>query len=113
MDSFKNMKQTTSYFDTLAQQHIQYIEELKQINVPDVVMDAHVALVNNLTQSQRFFESIVMADADPVATLVIVAQYRAQQTSEYELYITLANYFKNNGIIFDTESTNNFWKFFE
>lgn len=113
MDSFKNMSQTDIYFENISKQHDLYIEQLKQITVPDVVIDAHVPLVNSLVQSKRLFITLSQADKDPAVSLVIVAQYRAQQSSEYELYTILSNYFKNNGIIFDTESTINFWKFFE
>jgi hypothetical protein len=113
MDTFKNQKQTNEYLNSIANQHQNYVDQLLQVSTPDVVQEAHILLINSAYQTKIFFQTLAQADRDPAASLVIVSQYQARSTTEQGLYTLLAQYFKNNGILFETESTTRFWNLFE
>ncbi len=112
MDSYKNLGDIV-YLQKVGEAYIQYADSLSNVSVPDVSKDIHLVLINHIYQTGIFFEKLAGAEKDPVASIVITTQYRASEVSEVELYTTLANYFKSNGIIFDTDSTKNFWQKFE
>jgi hypothetical protein len=61
----------------------------------------------------KLYSALASADSDPFSSLVVISQFQTIQTNDQQLYRLLANYFKNNGIIFDTDTTRNFWKNFE
>lgn len=113
LDSFKNTTDITLYLGKLSEQHQVYIDELLQISVPTVVKEVHVHLLNGVHDTKVFFKTLAEADQDPISSLVIVSQYQARELTENQLYTLLAQYFKNNGIIFETESTNRFWNIFQ
>jgi hypothetical protein len=108
MESYKNIKDI-SYFSKISQEYKKYGENASVISVPDVFIDAHIALINQLNNTAVFFDSIAKGEQDPVTAMVISAQYQATEIGEADVYTTLSNYFKNNAIIFDTDSTHNFW----
>jgi Bacterial TSP3 repeat len=111
MDSYKNL-QDAEYLLKISASYKKYGDTLLGITVPTVTQDVHLVLVNYMYKTSTFFEVLSKADADPMTGLVVASQYRATQTNENQLYTTLGQYFKNNGILFDTESTDRFWKKF-
>lgn len=112
MDGYKNLKDM-AYLSQIAKEYKTYAQELSEVRVPGVTKDIHLQLINYVYNTGVFFESLVNADADPFASLVVISQFRAMQINDTQLYISLAQYFKNNAIIFDTESTNRFWNTFQ
>ena len=112
MDAHKNLKDI-EYLMKIGTAYKEYAQSVAVISVPDVFTDVHFALINQLYNTGVFFETLSKTDADPLASMIITAQYQASEVGETQLYTTLSNYFKNNAIIFDTDSTSNFWKKFE
>ena len=113
IDANKNIRDDVVYLKKVSEIYADYTNQIALMSVPDVFTEVHVELLNIVNDTSVFFEKVAQADDDPVSALVVAAQYRNTQSSEGLLYTSLANYFKNNGIIFDTESTLNFWKQFE
>lgn len=111
MDSYKNLKDM-AYLSQIAKEYKTYAEELSQVRVPSVTKDIHLQLINYLYNTGVFFDSLVSADADPLSSLVVLSQYKTMQVNDTQLYTSLSQYFKNNAIIFDTESTVRFWSVF-
>jgi hypothetical protein len=111
MDSYKNF-QDAEYLLKISAAYKKYGDTLFVVRVPAVMQDVHLVLVNYMYKTSTFFEVLSRADADPMAGLVVASQYKATQISEQQLYTTLGQYFKNNGILFDIESTDLFWKNF-
>ncbi len=112
MNTYKNYADV-AYFKQLSLEYKKFSEEVLAMSVPDVFVDVHLPLVNQLSKTSVFFETMAQTDSDPLTSIVILAQYQAAEVGERDVYITLANYFKNNDILFDIESTKNFWKQFE
>ena len=112
IDAQKNLKDL-AYFEQLTKEYQIYAEDLRTIRVPTVTQAVHLELMNYSYNLSKLYNSFVIADSDPFSSLVIISQFQTIQTTDQQLYALLANYFKNNGIIFDIESTRNFWKNFE
>jgi hypothetical protein len=112
MDTFKYLKDL-AYFEQLAKEYRVYAEDLRTISVPTVTQEVHLELMNYSYNLSKVYDSFVNADSDPFSSLVIISQFQTIQTNDQQLYAVLADYFKNNGIIFDTDTTRNFWKNFE
>lgn len=112
MESYKNIR-GIDYFSKISQEYKKYGENASSMSIPDVFANVHLTLINQLNNTAVFFDSIVKGEQDPVTAMVISAQYQSTEGGETEVYTTLSNYFKNNDIIFDTDSTNNFWLKFQ
>jgi hypothetical protein len=113
LDSFKKYEDIFMYSLQVSNQYKKYIEELQTISVPTVAEDIHVELLNNLQDTRIFFQSLISSNTDPLVVIAFIAQYQAKSQNEMDLYTSLARYFKNNGIIFETDSTIKFWNFYE
>ncbi len=113
IESQKNIRDDIQYLKKVSEIYADYGNQILLMSVPSVFDDVHLELLQIIYDTSIFFEKVSQGDDDPVSALVVSAQYRNSDLSEGELYTTLANYFKNNAIIFDTESTQNFWKQFE
>lgn len=112
MDLHKNLP-SLAYMTKVSEQYKLYGQEASQMSVPDVFVDAHLTLINQLNNTSIFFNSVAKGEEDPVTAMIISAQYQSIEVGELSVYTTLANYFKNNAIIFDTDSTHNFWSKFQ
>ncbi len=112
MDSYKNFS-NSQYLLKISDVYKKYADTLVQIRVPGVVQDVHLVFANYIYKTGVFFEVLSKSDTDPITSLVVMSQYRATEISEQQLYTTLGQYFKNNDILFDTESTIRFWNNFQ
>lgn len=112
MDSYKTLSEVR-YLAQMATAYKEFAAEMSGIEVPTVAQDVHVQIVNRLHNAGIMFDVIAKSDEDPVSAMVVVGQYQAQQQGEAALYTSLAQYFKNNGIIFDDTATARFWNYFE
>lgn len=112
MDSYKNLGDA-EYLVMISKAYMTYADDLSQISVPTVTQEAHLELINYLYKTSIFFDTMISADRDPLASLVVISQYRNTEINDSQIYTTLSQYFKNNDIIFDTESVSTFWRNFE
>lgn len=111
MDKVRNLQEIT-YLKNIASIHREYVQELLSISVPDVLQEAHIEIVNGVYNTAVLFEMLTSDIEDPVVAITLLTQYQAVQPDDVQLYTLMAMYFKNNDIIFDTESTINFWNKF-
>lgn len=112
MDNIVKFNEST-YLGQIGKEYKAYAEELKGISVPTIMAEAHLQLMNYLYKTGVFYESLSKADEDPLTSVVIMNQYKELPVDDVALYTAIAQSFKNNGIIFDTESTINFWQKFQ
>lgn len=102
-----------AYIEKLSVEYKIYAQELSFIKVPSVAIEPHLAIMNYAYSAGVLFETFLNVDADPLSAIVIITQFKAISVDDQIVYKTLAQYFKNNAIIFDTESTKRFWQMFE
>lgn len=112
LDSYKNLN-SKAYIAKISEEYKSFAEELTLIRVPGVTKEPHLELVNYMYKTSIFYNSLNSSDDDPVSSLVILNQYKQIELDDGELYTILGEYFKNNDIIFTTESTKTFWKQFQ
>lgn len=112
MNSYKNLSES-QYLAQMSDAYNEFAVAMADISVPTVAQDVHVQIVNRLHNAGVMFGVMIKSEEDPVSAMVIIGQYQAQQQGEAALYTSLAQYFKNNGIIFDDIATTRFWNYFE
>ncbi len=112
MDSYKNLSEGP-YLKNMSQTYKDFAMTMSQIDVPTVTQDVHIQIINQLYKAGIMFDYMTRSDQDPVSAMMIIGQYDAGQKTEGALYTSLAQYYKNNGIIFTDTVTINFWKSFE
>jgi hypothetical protein len=112
MDSYKALSEVP-YLAKMSEAYKDFAMAMSQIDVPSVAQDVHLQIINQLYKAGTMFDFMTRSDEDPVSAMLIIGQYQAGQQNEAALYTSLAQYFKNNGIIFDDTVTVNFWKYFE
>jgi hypothetical protein len=101
------------YLPTIAVKYIQFAEALSKIDVPDVAINVHVQIVNKINNKGVLMLEIIQEETDPVKSLLAIQKLKVNEEGEYELYSSLANYFRNNGIIFEDNNIIRFWNLYE
>lgn len=112
LDGHKYLK-GKEYIEKVSKEYESFAIELSQMRVPNVVQEPHLALANYMHKTSVFYASLNAGDGDPLSSLVVLNQYKQIELTDERLYTILAEYFKNNGIIFTTESTIRFWSQFQ
>ena len=112
MDSYKNLPES-QYMPKIMQAYIDQANELAQIDVPDVAGDIHLEIINQTYAAGELLQMGLKEDTDPVQFTLAIAKYQASLEGDTGLYTTLAQYFVNNGIIFDSTTSINFWNYFK
>lgn len=112
LDGYKNLKDK-AYIAKISDEYEAFAQELTQIRVPGVVKEPHLALVNYMYKTSVFYDSLNNSDKDPLTSLVVLNQYKQIELTDGKLYTILGEYFKNNDIIFTTDTTATFWKQFQ
>lgn len=110
LDSLKSLSDTV-YIPAVATTYTEFAHSLAVLTVPSVVVEAHVEILNRLYETGVLLEMLSDEESDPIKAIALMGQYQARGNDSY-LYITLASYFKNNGIIFDNDAAR-FWENFE
>jgi len=104
-----NIPDETLYIETLSQSYKNFGKELSKLLVPTSVSDTHIKIINNLNVVGQSLVEISTSETDPVKGLFAIKNYENAATEQQNLYITLAEYFKRNGIIFSNETPSNLW----
>lgn len=112
LDSLKNLPED-SYLREISAVYADFASELAQINTPGVTADVHIKIVNRIYQTGTLIKTLIDAKTDPLVVMVAIGHHQKVVASDAQLYTSLAEYFKSNGIIFDNASTIRFWNYFE
>lgn len=112
MDSYQNLADA-KYFVAMSQTYKNFSTEMTQLNVPTTTLDMQLSIVNQLYNAGEVLDALADSDKDPTSALIVTGQYKKIEEAQAGIYTSLAQYFKNNGILFDNESTIKFWNYFE
>lgn len=111
MDSLKSLPDT-QYIPRITAAYREYADEMAAIEVPDVAQEIHLKIINSIYQTSDLIELLVETEQDPVTALVALGVHQASGNDDY-LYTSMADYFKNNDILFDDTNVTRFWNYFE
>jgi len=101
------------YILKIADLYESFANVLISINVPSVAVNVHLEIVNKLYNTGFLFKELSDYKKDPLKSLLAIRKAKENSAGETELYISLANYFKDNGIIFEDNDVIRFWNLFE
>jgi hypothetical protein len=99
------------YLLTIGQIYKDSAISLSRINVPNTLVETHVKLINNTYNTGVLYIELAKSEQDTMTMLVLLSKQKVIQESTSNLYSMLAQYFKNNGIIFSMDTSVNFWTF--
>lgn len=111
MDSLKTLSDT-QYIPRIIAAYREYADEMAAIEVPDVAQEIHLKIINSIYQTSDLIELLVETEQDPVTALVAIGVHESSGNDDY-LYTSMADYFKNNDILFDDTNVTRFWNYFE
>jgi hypothetical protein len=105
-DDFKYVAEVASKYKKMAQ-------ALSLIDVPDNLGSVHLQIINKLYNTGVLFEEINNYNSDPVKSLFAIKKMKENSKGQTELYQSLANYFRDNGIIFTDNNIISFWNLYK
>lgn len=82
---------------------------LSKINVPSSIVETHLKIINNTYNTGVLYIELSKSYNDSTSMLILLSKQKVLQESNSNLYSMLAQYFKNNGIIFSTDTAAKFW----
>lgn len=98
------------YLNNLSIIYIDTAEELSNVAVPYSLVELHMGVLNNFARVSKVFSTISKNDKiDPIRSLFAIKDYNESVVLQEEIYTIIKKYFDDNGIIFTTEETGNFW----
>jgi hypothetical protein len=112
LDSLKSLPEA-AYLKAISDVYFDFSSELAQIDTPGVAADVHIKIVNRIYQTGTLIRTLVDSKTDPLVIMVAIGHHQKVVDSDAQLYTSLAEYFKTNGIIFDNATTIRFWNYFE
>lgn len=105
-----NTSNPSTYLEGLADVYADIAYKLTNIAVPYPLLTVHLAAANNIARVGRAIHEINANErTDPVRSLFAIKDYNAAADAQLEIYTTIATYFKDNDIIFESDEPGNFW----
>jgi hypothetical protein len=112
MDSFSNLEEGV-YVNKISFLYKQLAEVLSDVLVPDVAMTIHLDILNSIYAKAVLYETLNEYEKDPIKSLLVIKDFRESNDDEVVLFEKLANYFRDNDIIFTDNEIIRFWNLFE
>jgi hypothetical protein len=103
----------TEYLNNVANTYSETAKFLTTIEIPEPVANVHLEIVNKLNNTSSIISELGEYETDPVKSLLAVQKAQINSEGEVQLYRSLANYFKDNDIIFNDTRVARFWNLFE
>lgn len=102
-ESFLNkMIQTSKLYGNMT-------KEISSLSVPRGLIPSHLALLNNYANSEKSLKLFSVIETDPARSLQGINAYLQLQSQEQVILKNIAEYLRQNGIIFLSNETGSFW----
>lgn len=102
-ESFMNkMIQTSKHYGEMT-------KEISSLPVPRGLIPSHLALLNNYANSEKSLKLFSVIDDDPARSLQGINAYLQLQNQEQVILKNIAEYLRQNGIIFLSNENGSFW----
>lgn len=99
-----------SYLNSISTLYHNTSERLMDIEVPKSLSELHTEVANNFYKVGISISQInTEYQTDPIKSLFAIQNYNTALASQIEIYTTIANYFKDNDILFDEDEAGIFW----
>lgn len=101
-----------AYMRTITSTYFVYADELVTLPVPTSLVSVHIDIANSYYNIGLALQNLSNYSQDPVKALLAIRTYNAIQELQAENMITVANYLKENAILFDSEEPGDLWNNF-
>ena len=108
LTSIKN-KDDAIYIETMSRLFISLADELSKIPTPTGVVDAHLDFINNTNRVGQILLLLNQAEQDPLRALYSIKQYQEVSAEQPKLFVSIANYFRANDILFSDGDPGIMW----
>lgn len=101
---------SNSYLNQITSVYLQTAADMMSLEIPDQISKVHIQIANNfVTVAESLSILNNESRTDPLKSIFVIQSYNEAAQSQAELYTTIANYFRQNDIIFDSNESGNFW----
>lgn len=102
-ESFMNkILQTSKHYNNM-------VREISSLSVPRGLIPSHLALLNNYADSEQALKLFSGIETDPARSLQGINTYLQLQNQEQVILKNIAEYLRQNGIIFLSDEAGSFW----
>jgi len=118
LDFLKKVQGVTSSFKadgdlvSVGQVYADFAQTLYELKVPAQLGSEHLQIINGVSVSSSFFYAQAKYKEDPVPALSAIKAYQLAGKDQLDGYSKIAEYLKNNDIIFINGVEANFWNSF-
>ncbi|MDB5204547.1 MAG: hypothetical protein JWP09_575 [Candidatus Taylorbacteria bacterium] len=113
LDMGKNVTAIQGDFSVLAKMYQKQADNLYTIKVPKEMSEEHLDVVNNFSKSAAVYMAIANEKKDPLALPFAVSTYQKAAADQLTSLTKVANFLKNNGIVYTSDEAGGYWNTFE
>ncbi len=105
----KNISKIESDMGVLGEIYSKQASDLYALQVPASIKDIHLQIVNNYSKGEAVFEAVANEKKDPMKLPFAMKVYQEIIVAQPALVRQIAQYIKNNGIIFTSNEVGGYW----
>jgi hypothetical protein len=94
---------------SIANQYMNFSKSITAIYTPESLATTQTAIGNNFYNTAVMFSIIAKYDEDPIRAALAIKNMRELIAAQPKLFISVANYFTRNGIIFENKDIQRLW----
>lgn len=99
-----------TYLNNISEVYYSTANLIMQLDVPAPLAAIHLEMAKNLIQVGESISTINnKSQTDPLLALFSIQNYNEAAESQTRMYTTVSKYFKDNGIIFESNEPGNIW----
>lgn len=107
--SVLNNNDPKAYVDSIIKSYEEYSKQVMNIEVPQSVGQYHLQIANNLHNVAVALNDLNNADKDPIKGLLAIKRYNEAAALQSEMFLNIARFFRESGIIFNDTESGVFW----
>lgn len=105
----ETISQGKADLDLIAVQYMNFSKNITAIYTPDSLASTQAAIGNNFYNTAIMFSIIAKYDQDPIRAALAIKNMRELIAAQPKLFISVANYFTRNGIMFENKDIQRLW----
>lgn len=98
-----------TYVNLVALVFENFANDLSKLEVPNGAVDAHLSFINNVYKASVSLRRLNNYETDPLLALYALEEYQSLSNKQEQAFISLANYFESNDILFSEDEAGEMW----
>ncbi len=104
------IKQSNGDLPSIAREYQNFSKNITSIYVPESLAATQAEIGNNFYNVALMFTLINNADKDPLRATVAIKNMKELMGKQQQLFTSVANYFRRNGILFENQDIQKLWE---